>query len=201
MGGLLKIVQCCIYRPVITRWLLKKTEPWSQSHFTALPSLSIASIILFEFSCHLLHKSQNPPVSYPTMHHSVKEMCNMCAHFCYKMVHCGYLCNALWELWDRFIGPHHHIDVLYNYETVNFKPIEFQWKWPLLEIGSASVVTKWRTIFFCESNLSIYFHTFFSSVLYCHLKYNIVCQNTANNNNHMWNPKGDNTNFHFLETR
>ena len=42
---------------------------------------------------------------------------------------------------------------------------------------------------------------FWSSVLYCHLKYNIVCQNTAYSNNHMWNPKGDNTNFHILETR
>ena len=36
----------------------------------------------------LLHKSHNAPIPYPIMHHFVTEMC-MCAHFCYKMVHCG----------------------------------------------------------------------------------------------------------------
>ena len=34
------------------------------------------------------HKSHNAPVPYPTMHLFVTEMCT-CAHFCYKMVHCG----------------------------------------------------------------------------------------------------------------
>ena len=36
------------------------------------------------------------------MRHFVTEMCT-CAHFCYKMVHCGileYLSNALWDVWD-----------------------------------------------------------------------------------------------------
>ena len=34
----------------------------------------------------LFHKFHNAPVPYPTMHHFVSEMC---AHFCYQMVHCG----------------------------------------------------------------------------------------------------------------
>ena len=36
----------------------------------------------------LFHKSHNAPVPYPTMHHFVTDV-HICAHFCYKMVHCG----------------------------------------------------------------------------------------------------------------
>ena len=36
----------------------------------------------------LLHKCHNALVPYLTMHHFVTEM-YLCAHFCYKMVHCG----------------------------------------------------------------------------------------------------------------
>ena len=42
--------------------------------------------ILRSVSMDLLHKSHNPPVQYPTMHHFVKKMCTR-AHFCYKMMH------------------------------------------------------------------------------------------------------------------
>ena len=47
--------------------------------------------------------SQNPQytIPYPTMHHFVTEMCT-CAHFCYKVVHCGMF-DALWDLWDESI--------------------------------------------------------------------------------------------------
>ena len=53
---------------------------------------------LSSFSSHcssmdLLHKSHNAPLPYPTMHHFATEMCT-CAHFCHKMVHCGYLSNT-----------------------------------------------------------------------------------------------------------
>ena len=41
----------------------------------------------------LSHKS---PVPYPTMHHFVTGMC-MCAHICYKMVHCGILFWCIME--------------------------------------------------------------------------------------------------------
>ena len=34
------------------------------------------------------HKSYNASDKYPTVHRFVTEMCT-CAHFCYKMVHCG----------------------------------------------------------------------------------------------------------------
>ena len=42
------------------------------------------------------HESNNVSDKYPTMHHFVTEMCtcvHTCAHFCYKMVHCG--------IWDK----------------------------------------------------------------------------------------------------
>ena len=50
----------------------------------------------------LLHKSYNAPVSYPTLRHFVTEMC-MCAHFCYKMVHCGIIvwCIMGFVIWDN----------------------------------------------------------------------------------------------------
>ena len=36
--------------------------------------------------------------------------CNTCAHFCYKMVPCGYLSGLLWDLWDGFMNHHYHIE-------------------------------------------------------------------------------------------
>ena len=42
------------------------------------------------------HISQIPQcIRYPTMPHIVTEMCTRCAHFCYKMLHCG--------IWHRCI--------------------------------------------------------------------------------------------------
>ena len=47
------------------------------------------------------HKSHNAPNKYPAIHHFVTEMC-MCAHFCYKVVHCGIrnLCivGFMWQV-------------------------------------------------------------------------------------------------------
>ena len=43
---------------------------------------------------HLLHKSHHAQVQFPTMHHAVTELCTS-AHFCYKMMHCGYSSDAL----------------------------------------------------------------------------------------------------------
>ena len=50
-------------------------------------------------------KSHNAPKKYPTMHHFETEMC-MCAHFLYKVVHCGILYGSgtLWGLCDRLIN-------------------------------------------------------------------------------------------------
>ena len=46
--------------------------------------------------------AQIPQCTTPISHNG--PFCNtnvhVCGHFCYKMVHCGYLCNALWDLWD-----------------------------------------------------------------------------------------------------
>ena len=49
------------------------------------------------------HKSHKAPDLYPTMHHFVAEMCT-CAHFCYKMVHCGLFGGCIvgslrWVYW------------------------------------------------------------------------------------------------------
>ena len=46
----------------------------------------------------LLHKSHSAPVPCPTVYHFVAEMC-LCAHFCYKIVHCG-IYDVLWDLQD-----------------------------------------------------------------------------------------------------
>ena len=44
------------------------------------------------------------PNTFPISHNTL--FCNrnvhMCAHFCYKMVHCGILPSALWDVWDRW---------------------------------------------------------------------------------------------------
>ena len=43
----------------------------------------------------LFHISHNAPVLHPIMHHFAPEIC---AQFYKKMVHCGYLSNALWDV-------------------------------------------------------------------------------------------------------
>ena len=45
---------------------------------------------------HLIHKSHNAPVPYPTMHHSEQK----CAHFCSQWWIMGYGKGALWEMCD-----------------------------------------------------------------------------------------------------
>ena len=57
-----------------------------------------------------LHKSHDTPVPYPIMHHFVTEIC-MCAHFCYKMVHCGIWdwCIVGYVRWVYFFGWAVHI--------------------------------------------------------------------------------------------
>ena len=44
------------------------------------------------------HISQIPQCIRQLSHNA--PFCDMCAHFCYEMVHCGNLPNALWNLWD-----------------------------------------------------------------------------------------------------
>ena len=59
------------------------------------------------FCIDLLHNSHNAPVPYPIMHHFVTEMCT-CVHISVtKWCIVGYLCDALWDLWDWSIdtGP------------------------------------------------------------------------------------------------
>ena len=56
----------------------------------------------------LIHKSHNAPVLYSTMHNFITEM-YMCAHFCYKMVHCGIFIQHIvrflrWVHWIRTQG-------------------------------------------------------------------------------------------------
>ena len=48
----------------------------------------------------MLHKSPNAPVSYPSMHQFVTEMCT-CVHISVtELCIVGYLSNALWGVWD-----------------------------------------------------------------------------------------------------
>ena len=50
----------------------------------------------------LSHKSYNAPVPYLTTHHFVTEMC-MCAHFCYKVMHCGIcICTFVYILMNEY---------------------------------------------------------------------------------------------------
>ena len=53
-------------------------------------------------SCHNTPVSQLPQCTSPIPHNATFSTKNvhMCAHFSYKMVHCGYLFNALWCLWN-----------------------------------------------------------------------------------------------------
>ena len=49
--------------------------------------------------------TQIPQCTSPLSHNA--SFCNknvhMCAHFCYKMVHCGYSSNAFWDVWECFV--------------------------------------------------------------------------------------------------
>ena len=77
--------------------------------------VSIVEYLVFHarFICNdtylnLLRKYHPVSVPHPAMHYFVTEMCSR-AHFCYKMVQCGILFNALWELWS---GSHAAEDLL-----------------------------------------------------------------------------------------
>ena len=59
--------------------IVMTSKDWKMQFF-----VSASSVTSFD----LLHKSHNAPVPYPIMYNFVTEMCT-CAHFCYKMVHCG----------------------------------------------------------------------------------------------------------------
>ena len=65
----------------------------------SLISLATGMFRVFSFVIDLSYKSHNAPVPYPTMHHFCNRNLYKCAHFCYKMVHCGIF-DALWDLSD-----------------------------------------------------------------------------------------------------
>ena len=61
------------------------------------------------------HQFHNAPVPYPTMHHSVTEMCtcvHMCADFCYKMVYCGMICLMHCGICEMGLLKHFAINAL-----------------------------------------------------------------------------------------
>ena len=80
----------------------------SQSHWLSpispYPEWSLAVALHWEWiAIDLLHKSHNAPVSHPTMHHFVTEMCT----FLLQNDALWYIClmlHALWDLWDWSIA-------------------------------------------------------------------------------------------------
>ena len=58
------------------------------------------------------HKSHNAPITNPTMHHIVTEICT-CLHLSVtKCCSMGYLSDALWDFWDgsggQYLKDHHN---------------------------------------------------------------------------------------------
>ena len=53
-------------------------------------------------SIHLIHKSQNASVPYPTMHYSEQKCVH--AHFCSELCIVGYGIGAFWDLWNWSFG-------------------------------------------------------------------------------------------------
>ena len=85
-------------------------------------------------------RSHNAPVSYPTMLHFVIEMCT-CVHISLtKWSVVGYLCEALYDLWDGFIattayllGPLLNMNVMIaRFMGPTWGPVGPRWapRWP-----------------------------------------------------------------------
>ena len=59
--------------------------------------------LILSVTIDLLHKSYNAPVTYPTVHYFVTEMCT-CVHISVtKWYIVLYVSDALWDLWDGSI--------------------------------------------------------------------------------------------------
>ena len=72
----------CLLRQWLAAW-------WHQTIIWIIIDFSLVRFCgIYLRTINLLHKSHNVPFPYPTMYHFVTEMYT-CAHFCYKMVHCG----------------------------------------------------------------------------------------------------------------
>ena len=60
-----------------------------------------------QYMCHGVNRSisQIPQCTNPISHNASRCNRNVhtCAHFCYKVVHCGCVYDALWDLWDGSI--------------------------------------------------------------------------------------------------
>ena len=79
-------------------------------------------------------ESHNAPVPYPTMHHFCNRNVHMCAHFCYKMVHCRIFEMDL--LHDDFIKwkhlPHYWPFVWGIHRSPVNSPHKGQWRGALM---------------------------------------------------------------------
>ena len=73
------IVYICIYISILYGWEMVSWQYKLSLWFPVNMKYSVAPFWCPPYTIDLLHKSQNAPVPYPTMHHFVTEMCT-CAH-------------------------------------------------------------------------------------------------------------------------
>ena len=97
----------CVYsvKNFPQRFIHANTRPGLASRFPHKNLVAIMVIICLKLFC--MSQYRNRPISLiphctsPTSHNAL--FCNrnvhMCAHFCYKLVHCGIF-DALWDLWN-----------------------------------------------------------------------------------------------------
>ena len=86
------------------------------------------------------HKSQNASMPYPTMQHFVTEMCTCVLISVKKWCIMGYLCDALWDLWDGSIEI-----FLWRYDVFGWFCRMIPWRNDFIGISSSvSQLLPWR---------------------------------------------------------
>ena len=92
------------------------------------------SVICSIFAIDLIHKSQNAPVPYPSVHHSEQK----CTYFCSEWSIVGHGSGAFWYLWNW------SIDLLYVIECNNWTCLTAYWDAILPASASADrILTHW----------------------------------------------------------
>ena len=117
--------------PMTSTLSIDNRTPWWWCHMRVSSGTPLDWVMM---KIDLIYKSHNAPVPYPTMHQSHIPQCtspishnvpfcnrnvHMCAHFCYKMVHCGIFVwcivgFARWDYWNPIASTPfiHHFDGL-----------------------------------------------------------------------------------------
>ena len=115
----------------ILKWI-----PHTKHSIIAPPSPATAHLLVIMKPRVWQHRpiSQIPQCTSPKSHNA--PFCNInvniCAHFCYKMVHCGIFAWCMWDLWDGSIGNgfqtfSHAIYFFYDSKHIKYDTLHIFW--------------------------------------------------------------------------